>query len=56
MKKYYVDKTPLGKPQHEGQTFSILIIILALFCILLLQSIPTQNFKIKHETSTKKLR
>ena len=40
MKQYVQENTPLGQPDNNGEKFSVLIIILALMCLLIIQSLP----------------
>jgi hypothetical protein len=40
MKKYIQENTPLGQPSDNGDKYSLLIIILALMCLLIIQSLP----------------
>ena len=39
MKQYIQENTPLGQPNDNGEKYSLLIIILALTCLLIIQSI-----------------
>ena len=40
MKQYVQENSPLGMPDNNGEKFSVLIIILALMCLLIIQSLP----------------